>query len=48
MRPIGIDYRKNKGWMIEHECEVCAKKMLNKVAPDDAFADFVARLRLKK
>lgn len=35
MRPIWKDYKKNKWWMIEHECISCHKKILNKVAEDD-------------
>lgn len=45
MAPIGIDYRKNKGDMIVHKCQICDKKNLNKVAPDDDFISFVRRLR---
>lgn len=41
MNPVGIDYRKNKGYMIEHCCERCGKKILNKVAPDDHFLEFI-------
>ena len=44
MRPIGTDYRKNKGDMIVHECEKCGKKILNKVAPDDDFISLVRKL----
>lgn len=41
MKPIGIDYRKNKGDMIRQKCQKCGKEMLNMVAPDDAFLAFV-------
>ena len=41
MAPVGIDYRKNKGDMIRHRCETCGKEMLNIVAPDDDFLEFV-------
>ncbi len=44
MRPIGTDYRKNKGDMIVHKCEKCGKQILNKVAPDDDFIRLVRRL----
>jgi len=43
MEPVGIDYRKNKGYMIEHLCIKCKKTMLNKVAPDDHFLDFIRK-----
>jgi hypothetical protein len=46
MTPIDIDYKKNKGNMIQHKCERCQKVMLNKIAPDDRFLDFV-KLRNK-
>lgn len=35
MKPVGKNYKKNKGWMIEHECQTCHKKILNKTAEDD-------------
>ena len=35
MKPVWLDYRKNKGLMIEHECQKCSKKILNRIAPDD-------------
>ena len=41
MKPTGIDYKKNKGWMIEHTCQKCDKKILNKIAEDDDFLEFV-------
>lgn len=48
MRPIGIDYRKNKGYMIEHQCTKCQKTILNKVAPDDNFLEFVKKLNKER
>ena len=48
MEPIGIDYRKNKGDMIRHRCAKCNKEMLNIVAPDDAFLEFVRNMNNKK
>ena len=47
MRPIGVNYKKNKGDMIVHECEKCHKKILNQVAPDDAFLQFVREMNKK-
>lgn len=44
MPPIGIDHRKNKGYMILHRCERCGKEIVNKVAPDDDFLAFVKKL----
>ena len=44
MKPIGVDYRKNKGDMIVHECSRCKKKILNQVAPDDEFLKLVREL----
>jgi DNA-directed RNA polymerase subunit RPC12/RpoP len=41
MPPIDIDYKKNKGNMIKHKCSTCQKTILNKIAPDDNFLDFV-------
>jgi len=35
MKPSGKDYKKNKGWMIQHTCQKCDKKILNKLAEDD-------------
>lgn len=44
MKPIWIDNKKNKWWMIKHKCSKCGKEILNKVAPDDNFVDFVRDL----
>ncbi|MDP7069700.1 MAG: RNHCP domain-containing protein, partial [Candidatus Peribacteraceae bacterium] len=27
MKPIGVDYKKKKGWMIVHLCESCGKEI---------------------
>jgi hypothetical protein len=35
MRPIGLDYRSSKGWMIVHECEGCGHQQRNRTAVDD-------------
>jgi len=35
MKPVSLDYRSNKGWIIIHECIRCSKKQPNKAAPDD-------------
>ncbi|MDD3646570.1 MAG: RNHCP domain-containing protein [Candidatus Gracilibacteria bacterium] len=44
MQPIGIDNKKNKGWMIKHRCLKCGKEILNKVAPDDNFLEFIQKI----
>ncbi len=44
MVPIGIDFKKNKWNMIKHKCKKCWKVILNKVAPDDNFLDFVKKI----
>jgi len=41
MKPIWKDYRKNKWWMIVHECPKCGKKIPNKLAEDDNIEVFV-------
>ncbi len=48
MRPVDMDYHKNKGDMIIHECVKCKKRIPNKIAPDDAFLDFVRKLNSTK
>lgn len=45
MKPIDIDYKKNKWYMIKHRCVKCSKEILNKVAPDDEFEEFVNNRR---
>jgi hypothetical protein len=35
MKPIGVDYKKKKGWMIVHLCESCGKEIPNMTACDD-------------
>lgn len=44
MKPIWIDYKKNKWWMIKHKCTICNKEILNKIAPDDNYLDFIKKL----
>lgn len=43
MKPVDIDYRRNKGYMIKHICLICEKTILNKVAEDDDFLEFVKK-----
>ena len=35
MKPVGLDYRKKKGWMIVHQCIACSKEIPNMTACDD-------------
>ena len=44
MIPIWIDHKKNKWWMIKHKCNKCNKEILNKIAPDDNYLDFIKKL----
>lgn len=46
MAPSGVDFRKNKWWMIKHTCKKCGKVMVNKIAPDDYYVDFIKTLKL--
>lgn len=41
MTPVDIEHRKWKWYMIVHECKKCAKKSLNKLAPDDNYLPFM-------
>ena len=43
MAPVDMDYKKNKWNMIKHKCIKCWKGILNKVAPDDDFLEFVKK-----
>lgn len=43
MIPIWIDHKKNKWWMIKHKCKKCNKEILNKVALDDDFLEFIQK-----
>jgi len=40
MKPVGIDQRSGKGFMVLHECTVCGKEISNKAAPDDDLTAF--------
>lgn len=44
MEPVWIDNKKNKWWMIKHKCLKCSKEMLNKIAPDDNFLEFIEKI----
>ena len=40
MKPVELDQRAKKGWVLIHECEKCGKRMPNKAAPDDQLDQF--------
>ncbi|PIR49250.1 RNHCP domain-containing protein [Candidatus Peregrinibacteria bacterium CG10_big_fil_rev_8_21_14_0_10_55_24] len=40
MRPVGLDQRAKKGFVLIHRCERCAKEIANKTAPDDDLSAF--------
>lgn len=44
MKPIWIDHKKWKWYMIIHKCEKCSKIIPNKIAEDDAFIEFTKKL----
>lgn len=44
MPAIWIDYKKNKWWMIKHKCTKCGKEILNKIAIDDNYVEFISKL----
>jgi len=44
MKPIWIDYKKNKWYCIKYKCEKCFKVNINKVADDDDFLGFVKEI----
>jgi len=35
MKPVGIRYRRKKGWQIVHRCQKCDVEKANRAAPDD-------------
>ena len=39
LRPIGVDYKGNKGWMILHRCDKCGYQTQNKAATDTVQPD---------
>jgi len=40
MKPLSLDQRSGKGWMIIHECVLCKKTIPNRAAPDDDLVGF--------
>jgi hypothetical protein len=40
MRPVHLDQRSGKGWIIVHECTLCKKRIPNIAAPDDDLQRF--------
>ena len=43
MMPMSLDQRSKKGWMINHRCTICAKRIPNIAAPDDDLVGFSTR-----
>ena len=43
MKPVSLDQRGKKGWMINHVCVECGKRIPNIVAPDDDIVGFSTR-----
>jgi len=48
MEPVDIDFRKKNGWVIVHKCKKCGKTIVNKLAPDDEYLEFMKELAGKK
>lgn len=48
MKPVWIEYKKKKWNMIKYTCAKCWKSILNKIAPDDKFFDFVKHINKNK
>ncbi len=42
MEAVDIDVRKNRGYVIVHECGKCGKRIANKTAPDDELFEFLS------
>ncbi len=41
MKAVDLDVRKNRGYVIIHECVKCKKRIANKTAPDDELLPFI-------
>jgi hypothetical protein len=44
MRPVGLAYRRKKGWQIIHRCESCGSHGANRIADQTAQPDDIAAL----
>lgn len=44
MRPVGLVYRRRKGWQIVHWCETCGARGVNRVADETTQPDDIAAL----
>lgn len=44
MRPVGLVYRRKKGWQIVHRCERCGARRVNRVAEQTTQPDDIAAL----
>jgi len=48
MEPVDIDFRKKNGWVVVHKCKKCGKTIVNKLAPDDEYLEFMKKVAQKK
>jgi hypothetical protein len=48
MTPVWMEYKKNKWNMLIHKCNKCTKTILNKIADDDNFLEFVKKIANEK
>jgi hypothetical protein len=39
MRPVGLDHRTGKGWLVVHRCEGCGHERANRLARDTTQPD---------
>ena len=44
MKPIWIEFKKNKWNMIKHKCKKCNQQILNKISYDDKFLEFIKKI----
>lgn len=44
MKPVGMEHKSQKGWMILHQCTGCTKVIPNIVAPDDNIASLSEKI----
>ncbi len=46
MKPVGLTFKKKKGWQIMHQCTKCKMLSVNKVAQDTVQADDINQLAM--
>lgn len=44
MKPIGVTYKRKKGWQLIHQCCACGETSTNKIAIDTQDADDIRML----